>query len=208
MAYNSWHDTKLYKSSRRSGSCFETTVVEMIKKYTNDVWRNVRIETLLTQTGTTELDVVFYSGGIVYILELKRVRKIVGEYARRRWTMFGWLDNVDETSEYTALNVIEQNNIHARSLLDLYFSEFKCFPAVIPVIIVPDGCEVPPGLKSEVFTVNELEDFMISNRIPGRKDVSYRVAFLLGSPEDTVRRSDFVDRNVSGDGPTRGRRRI
>lgn len=208
MAVHSWRETRFQKSTHASGGRFEAEVVEMIQKYTSAVWRNIRIETLLTQTGMTEMDVVFYSGGIVYILELKRVRRIVGDYARSRWTMYGWHNRVDETSEYTALNVIEQNNIHARSLSDLYHSEFRCFPNIIPVVIVPNDCEVPQSLKREIFTVQELEDFMRSNKMPGREDVSFRMAFLMDSHVNVVQRCDFVDRGMRDGAVLRGRKKV
>ena len=207
MSASSWRRTNFYKNTRRSGSQFETSVVEMVKRYTDAVWRNIRIETLLSDTGTTELDVVFYSGGIVYILELKRVRKIVGSYERKRWTLYGWSGHYEDSGEYTALNVIEQNNIHARSLLDVYFSEFRCFPTVVPLIIVPDDCIVPPNLKSEIFTMQDLEDFMLSNHIPGRADVGYRLSFLLGAGT-VVQRSDFVDRTGLHGEAIRGRKGV
>lgn len=213
MASNSWRETNLYKSSRRSGSHFESLVVDIVKQYTQSVWRNIRIETLLTQTGNTELDIVFYNRGIVYVLELKRVRRIIGEYSSRRWTMYGWSDHVDETSEYTAPNVIEQNNIHARSLMDLYFSEFRCFPRILPIIIVPDDCIVPPGLRGDVFTVQELDEFLLHNHAPGNQSVAYRLAFLMNAAEGFAHRGDFVDReaqnvgNIKDSTVVRGRRR-
>lgn len=204
MATHSWRRTNLYKRTRMSGGQFEESVAEVIHRYTNSVWRNVRIETLLTQTGNTELDVVFYYGGVVYILELKRVRKIIGSYARRRWTMYGWLNNIDETSEYTALNVIEQNNIHVRSLSDLYYSEFNCFPTIRSAIVVPSDCVVPDDLKSVISTVDTLEDFIVHTRAPDIKEVSYRLSWLLNTDSPIIQRSDFVDRGMREGEAVRG----
>ncbi len=206
MAIHTWRETRMWKDTHASGGHFESEVVSMIQKYTSAVWRNIRIETLLTQTGTTEMDVVFYKGGLAYILELKRVRRIVGEYSRSRWTMYGWRGHIDEASEYTAMNVIEQNNIHARSLADLYYSEFRCFPTILPVVIVPNDCEVPSELKHDIFTVQELEDFMVSYKAPERKDVAYRMAFLMDTHVDCVERCDFIERRKHSGEIVRGRK--
>lgn len=206
MAIRTWRETRVWKDAHASGGHFETEVVSMIQRYTSAVWRNIRIETLLTQTGTTEMDVVFYKGGLVYILELKRVRRIVGDYARSRWTMYGWNGRVDETSEYTAMNVIEQNNIHARSLADLYYAEFRCFPTILPIVIVPNNCAVPSDLKDDIFTVQDLEDFMQTNRTKGREDVAFRLALLMDSHVEVVRRCDFTDRAQRDGAILRGRK--
>lgn len=205
MAVRTWRETRVWKDAHASGGHFESQVVSVIQQYTSAVWRNIRIETLLTQTGTTEMDIIFYSGGLVYILELKRVRRIVGDYERTRWTMYGWNGRIDETSEYTAMNVIEQNNIHARSFADLYYAEFRCFPTILPIVIVPNDCVVPSELKSDIFTVQELEDFLRTYRVKGRADVAYRIAYLMDSKVEVVRRCDFVDRRQKEGVVLRGR---
>ena len=208
MGNRPWFGSLHYQRSKRSGDQFETAVMELIQQHTNAVWRNVRIETLLTQTGSTEMDVVFYSGDTVYILELKRVRRIVGHYERRRWSLYRWTVSEDELSEYTNSNVIEQNNIHARSLLDLYYAAFHDFLKVIPLVIVPDACDVPTDLKHDVLTPSELEGFLMRFSSPGRQDVSYRLSYLLGVSGATSQRSDFVERVTEEGMPVRGRRRI
>lgn len=208
MGNRPWFGSLHYQRSKRSGDQFETAVMELIQQHTNAVWRNVRIETLLTQTGSTEMDVVFYSGDTVYILEMKRVRKIVGRYGRKRWSLYSWTVPEEELSEYTHSNVIEQNNIHARSLLDLYYAAFHDFLKIVPLIIVPDACEVPEDLKNDVLTPSELESFLIQYSSLGRQDVSYRLTYLLGASGVTSQRSDFVERVTEEGIPVRGRRRI
>lgn len=195
MPINSWGSTKQWYNTFASGGHFEESVSSLIHRYTADVWSNVRIETLLTVKGNTELDIIFCLGGMVYILELKRVRKIQGNYSDPRWTMFGWNSN-DDTGKYVIPNVIEQNNIHMRSFVDLFYSSFRCWPPVVPIIIVPDGCEYSPSLRRDIFTVSELDNYLRGCNTTQDKTTVFRMAYLLGGGSPILQRPDFVQRHT------------
>lgn len=205
MTVQSWRETRFLKGTHTAGSHFESDVYAMLKRYTNAVWRNVRLETLLTQTGMTELDIVLYFDDVLYILELKRVRRISGAYSENRWTMYGWSDRVDETSEYVSLNVIEKNNLHARSLIDIYHARFGEYIKVVPVTIVPDDCEIPGCLSNDVFTVSDLEQLVSGRKDRSAKKYVYRLAYLIDENIDVVARCDFVERGVKGGVPVHGK---
>lgn len=205
MYMRSWREANFIKNTHRAGARFEENVVETLRHYTNAVWRNVRIETLLTQTGDTELDIVFYYGGLVYILELKRVRRIVGSYRDHRWKLYQWHGRTDDLDEYVTLNVIQQNNIHARSFCDLYYSEFRCFPKVVPLVIVPDDCEIPDELHVDIRTIGELQDLLQTAQDSGAQRVPYRIAYLMNGHTETVPRKDLVVRFYRDGQPVRGK---
>lgn len=194
MPIQSWESTKRWKYTFASGGHFEESVKNVIGRYTVDIWHNVRIETLLTETGNTELDVVFCYGGLVFILELKRVRKIVGRYRDGRWTMYGWNSVNDETGHYSAQNVIEQNNIHARSLIDCYYAEFRAYPRVVPIVVVPDDCDFPVELRREVYTVSDLYEYLNQYRLHNNVDLVTRMSYLLGSDTGLNCRKDFIQK--------------
>lgn len=205
MTIQSWKETRFIKGTHAAGSQFESDVFALLKQYTNAVWHNVRVETLLTQTGMTELDIVLYFNDVLYILELKRVRRIEGTYSENRWTMYGWSDRIDETSEYVSVNVVEKNNIHARSLLDTYHAKFGEYLRVVPIIIVPDDCEIPGALSRDVFAVSELEQLVSSQTDNSDKRVIYRLAYLMDADIDIVSRPDFIERGKQDGMPIRGK---
>lgn len=194
MPIQSWNTTKQWDSTFASGGYFENSVAKLVSRYTMDIWHNVRMETLLTESGNTELDIVFCYGGMVFILELKRVRRIDGNYRDSRWTMYGWNSKDDDSGRYFAQNVIEQNNIHTRSLIDLYFAEFRAYPNVCSIVIVPNDCQLPLELQHDVFTVHDLDIFL--NAQQKRNDIQLvaRMSYLLGGDAGIKRRMDFVNK--------------
>ncbi len=206
MARSISHGGDFWDGTRFSGADFEEKVARVIAKYTNMVWHNVRIETLLTAGGSTEIDIIFCLSGFIYVLELKHVWCVEGSYAGKYWSLYGRSGRGDTFDRYTKLNVIVQNNIHAKSLSDLYFTEFRRFPDIIPLIIVPDNCEISDDLATEIFCVSELEDFLASHFTKQDNVLSYQLALLFNKVNGVVQRKDFVPRIVRGDYVVRGRR--
>lgn len=192
MAIQSWGSSRQWHNTFASGGQFELDVKNLVKQYTGNVWHSVRIETLLTAKGSTEMDIVFCLGGSIYILELKRVRRIKGSYRDGRWVMYGWRSTRDEEGQYNAQNVIEQNNIHARSLADAYYASYRCWPTIIPLVIVPDNCEYGDDLKTSVYTVGDLERFLRTCGGVTDKRTLLRITYLLGGKTPVRQRPDFV----------------
>lgn len=205
--HSSWREQKLQRSTHLSGDTFEEEVLSVLKRYTDSVWHNIKIETLLTQQGYTELDIVFCHAELIYVLELKRVSEIKGAYGDSKWLMRGWKNRNLETNEYWAMNVIEQNNIHCRSLSDLYHSEFRHFPTIVPVVVVPNDCTFPEELSGQVYHLEDLEEYVRSLNRGVDKYMGYRVSYLLGDNSHVVPRKDFAERRRKSGSEVRGKRR-
>lgn len=187
------------RSTHSSGDSFEDHVADVVKRYAHGMWRNIEVETLLTAKGTTEVDMIFCLNDVVYVVELKNVRAIEAAYNDGYWKMYGF--NAD--GEYKALNVIEQNNIHVKSFLDLYYASRHEFPVIASLIIVPNGCDIPEDLRSEVFTERQLIDYLSSIQKAKKSTVNYILAAMLSAKDGVVRRPDFVALDMTG---TRGRK--
>lgn len=182
-----------YAQSRVSGTRFEDQLLSIIKKYTNKVWSNVRIETLLTVSGTTEVDLLVCIADIVLLIEAKNVAMILGDYADRYWTFTGSRARCRDDKEYTKLNVIMQNNIHVRSFKDCYFAYFQEWPLVLPVIVVPNDCKVSPGISKSVYTASQLDDFL-ATEIATRQTSSLhrRLQAMMAIDDALLSRPDFT----------------
>lgn len=181
------------QQTMRSGSRFEEELVRTISKYTQNIWRNVRIETLLTQNGTTEMDILFCYRDMVFIIEAKNVAAVFGGYYDSVWSFVGASTPHKESKTYSKLNVVTQNNIHARSFKDLFYSYFRTWPVVVPAVVVPNNCKVAEDLESAVFTAEDLELALIQiGHDKVHETVQRRVASIISGDGVTVMRPDFV----------------
>lgn len=187
------------KNTMRSGSRFEDELVRMILRYTPTLWRNIRIETLLTQNGTTEMDILFCYRDMVFIIEAKNVSSVFGGYYDSTWSFVGASTPYKESRTYTKLNVITQNNIHARSFKDLFYAYFQTWPVVVPAIVVPNNCKVDADLSPAVFTSEDLELALGHiGRDQAEGTVQRRVASIISGDGVTVMRPDFVTDRRTG----------
>lgn len=205
MAIESWESTKQWNSTFASGDQFEADTRRVISRYTPDIWHNVRVETLLSTRGNTEIDLVFCYCNIVFIVELKRVRRIEGKYSDFRWTMWGWKSQDSESNKYIIPNVIGQNNIHVRSFLDYYFASLRAYPTVVPLIIVPNNCVFDDSLRSDVFTVHDLDAYLTKCKGgANNRNLVVRLSYLLGGDAPIKQREDFIEKENGRRGrPTR-----
>lgn len=182
-----------------SGFQFEDEITRVVQGYTQSIWRNIRIETLLTANGTTEMDLLFCFKDIVFIVEAKRAASIIGEYGSRNWSFVGSHASQKEVKEYSALNTITQNNIHARSFKDIFYAYFKEWPVVIPIIVVPNNCVVSHDISGAIYTLAQLDEFL--SQVSGWSvdaKVHRKVAALLRGNGITVTRPDFKTNPSTG----------
>ena len=187
-----------------SGFQFEDEITRIIRPYTNMLWRNIRIETLLTANGTTEIDLLFCFKDIVFIVEAKRVSTIIGEYSARNWSFIGSHAPQREVREYSALNTITQNNIHVRSFKDMFYSYFHEWISVIPIIVVPNTCRVSQDISGAVYTLSQLDEFLSEVRSWNvEAKVHRKVAALITANCITIKRPDFEIHPKTG-----GRRKV
>lgn len=176
-----------------SGLKFESELVNLINQHTDYIWHNIRIQTLLTQSGTTQIDILFVFKGIVFIIEAKNVSAIIGEYGGSNWSFIGSQASGQEVREYSKLNVITQNNIHVRSFKDAFFATFGEWPVVVPAIVVPNNCQISEDISSSVYTMSQLDTFLNSaDSWPTKSNIHRRVAGLLANDKLTILRPDFV----------------
>ncbi len=186
-----------------SGYKFEDDVLNIVKNFCDPIWQNIRIETLLTEKGYTELDVVFCLGDKVVILECKHILEIIGKYGDDYWILKG-NGQGEEITTYKTLNVIVQNNIHVRSFMDLYYSIYKSWPEVISAIIVPDECKYDEGLNSMVYNISDLKSMLTRIGYVSNTGMHRRLLSLFTSNKKVIARPDFIynreqDKRVKGD---------
>lgn len=182
-----------------SGTKFEQQLTSVITKYTRHIWRNIRIETLLTQQGTTEIDILFCYKNLLFIVEAKNAGSIFGDYNSRNWSFVGSKAPMREVREYSNLNTLTQNNIHARSFKDCFYAYFGAWPPVVPIIVVPNDCTVSPDIADCIFTVGQLDTFLAeASSWDVESTLHRRVSSMIPGDGATVPRPDFVLNNSTG----------
>ena len=187
------------KLTMRSGFQFESELTQVITRYSKDVYRNIRIETLLTANGLTEIDILLCYKDIVFIIEAKNVASIVGDYDSKYWTFIGARSVSGEEAKYTALNTITQNNIHVRAFKDYFYSVFNEWPIVIPIIVTPQDCKVSTEIAGAVYTISQLDEFLASLNSTVVKSGLHRKVFgIIQGDNVTLSRSDFVLERSTG----------
>lgn len=179
-----------FRQSFVSGKRFEDEIYEVLKENSKDVWRNVRVETLLTSTGFSEIDLLCCYKGIVMTIEAKNISRVQGDYCDYDWTLTGFSDN---GQSYRKLSVFTQNNIHIRSLQDAYYLRYNEWLNIVPIIVVPDSCEIDERLKAGIFNLFDLRKFFYSNGVPdGSSTVQRALAAMIDTDGNKILRSDFI----------------
>lgn len=174
---------EFYKTVK-AGFQLEGKISEILSSYTRSIYRNVRIPTLFSQNGFTEVDIIAAIADIILIVESKNISSIRGSILDSHWAMTGYNAN----AEYSALNVLTQNRIHVRSFKDRWYAERQEFPTVLSVVVVPDNCDIPEDLRdSGVLTISEFHR-QVSDLAQVESDTSYRYSL------------DFFIQSLVGDG--------
>lgn len=176
----------------KSGKKFEDRVFNLISQYTNTIWRNVRIETLLTKQGTTELDILFTYKDCAYIVECKNISSVYGNYWDPTWSFVGASHPGKAEVEYRSMSVLVQNNIHMRSFKDLFYSYFREWPLAASFIVVPNDCEICGSIREAISTLSEFDSYLASvQEGPIPTSINRRVASLFSGDSITAERPDF-----------------
>ena len=172
-----------------SGSQFEDSLVMLIKNYSRHIYRNVKIETLLTSNGLTEIDIMFCYANMVIIVESKNVSEVHGDYNSISWRMVG--SKVEK--EYKHLNVIVQNNIHVRSFKDAFYELFGEWPVVAPFIVVPDTCIIDDDIRECIYTVSNFTNILeLAKSLNIKNTIHRKVSGLFVPGEQIIKRKNFV----------------
>lgn len=183
-----------FYETKQAGKRAEDLVAEVLQSYTKHVYRNVRVDTLYTKTGTTEIDIVAAVSDVLLVVEVKNVRSITGSIYDNFWELQGG----ERGDFYSSLNVFTQNRIHVRALKNIWFALRNEFPVVISVVVVPNNCVVPDDLKdSGILTVSEFSvqvaELCISNE---STKYGYALDFLMRRCGGYLKRPDFVGGDV------------
>lgn len=181
----------LWDVTRSSGTNFENELLDLLKLYTKNIWKNVLIDTYLTAQGSTEVDIIFCINDVVFIVEAKNVSSISGNYCDNYWSFVGSKNTTSAMREYTSLNTITQNQIHARSFKDAYYSFFKEWPRVIPLIIVPNDCKLSDDLLDSVFSISDLSKFCSDIVVQNTSSKLHRRVSSMINSENRIIRPEF-----------------
>lgn len=133
-----------YYETRRAGDRAEATVRDFLHRYADAVYNNVRLPTLYTNSGETEIDLLAVLRDVLLVVEVKNIREIQGSVLNSYWTLTGY----EAGGSYQTLNVLTQNRIHVRALKRLWYEVRQEFPLVLSVVVVPAGCIIPEDIHA------------------------------------------------------------
>ena len=105
------------KHQIHSGVVNESKFVNVIKHYTDTVYRNKRLRTCLTGSGTTEIDILFAYQDTIFIIEAKNL--ISNHYKSN--------SNIFEIEQEKDVNKILQEGIGKAKGKDFYSEKYESF---------------------------------------------------------------------------------
>ena len=176
-----------------AGRRAEQEVIDVLRRYTRHVYNSVRVDTLLTKKGDTEIDVLAAIADVILVVEVKNVRKIDGELKNTFWS----LEGMETGQRYSTLNVLMQNRIHLRSFRNAWQSRHGKAPGIISTIVVPNGCQVCESLQScGILTVHEFSQQIAEIASHNIKCLhGYALDYLVKEGHGHINRPDFVGGN-------------
>ena len=179
-----------FGTTKYAGQRAEQMVKDVLARYTRHVHTNVRVDTLFTKNGTTEIDIVAAVADVLLVVEVKNISAIEGTVGSTTWVMYG----AERREPYTALNVFTQNRIHVRSFKDAWFVNRAEFPPVISVVVVPNGCQIPEDISANgVLTVSEFSVQVAELCMEStRAKYGYALDYEMGKNNGYFAREDFV----------------
>ena len=163
------------KHQIRSGAINESRFVNVIKHYTDVIYRNKRFKTCLTGSGTTEIDILFVYQDTVFIIEAKNIIALEGKLYQRNWRYKA------KTIEFIALNPIVQNKIHVRAFKNNFFQIYCYYPQVQSFVVVPNHSEFDNTLTSEILTLSDFDNYLFQyqNSTGKNKYLQYQLKRML-----------------------------
>lgn len=160
---------------RISGRRNENAIYNTALKYTSCIYRNIYLPTVLTKKHTTEIDILFYFQGTIFIIETKNIISAEGALDKLNWYL------TSRSGSYKAYNPIGQNKLHTRVFKNRFYEHFGYFPKVISLVVVPCGALYDSELNNEIFTVEELDTLLLNYTYSEKNIVKYHlISFLEG----------------------------
>lgn len=133
----------------------EHRLASLVSQYSDKVYNNIRLPTMLTKSRYTELDVVAIIGSTIVIFETKSVNSIVGNYRDRIWRMVG------TSTTFTTLNTFIQNKLHSRVFKDIYFKVYGEYCNVISVTTVPNDTLIEGDISKYIVPFSSIGEFIL-----------------------------------------------
>lgn len=180
-----------FNDTKFIGQKAEQAVRDVLSRYTKYIYTNIRVDTLFTKTGLTEIDIIAAVADVILVVEVKNINSITGSVGDTAWVLQG----AERGEEYSALNILTQNRVHVRSLKDAWFANRGEFPDVLSVVVVPNGCFVPDEIAAcgvmdmSTFSVQVAELSMAYTGVP---KYGYSLDFVLGGDNVHLVRKDFI----------------
>lgn len=141
---------------RISGRRNENRIISAIRMFTDCVYHNIYLPTSLVKKSTTEIDIVFFLFGTIFIIETKNILALEGALDKQNWLISS------RSGHYKAYNPIAQNKMHTRVFKNRFFERFGYFPNVISMVVVPDGVLYEDDMVNEIMTLTEFTDVLRS----------------------------------------------
>lgn len=149
-------NNKKIKHQIRSGTLNEDRFVSVIKNHTTAIYRNKRVPTILTDSGSTEIDIIFYYQNTIFIIEAKNVISLDGNMCQKNWRF------ISKTANYIALNPIIQNKIHVRAFKNNFYKMYKYYPRTESFVVVPANTYFDINLNKEILTLPDLDMYLFN----------------------------------------------
>lgn len=178
-----------FSDTRSAGQRAEQEVREILKRYTKHIYSNIRIDTLYTKSGTTEVDLVAAIADILLVIEVKNISAIEGSIVEPFW----YLTGLETGQRFSALNVLTQNRIHVRSLKDAWFANRGELPPVLSVVVVPNDCIIPQDIaEGGVLTLQQFSKQIAAISNLERCNYGYVLDYLFRGDNAYLERADFI----------------
>lgn len=144
---------KFYETEE-AGKRAEVAVANVLQRYTRHVYKNIRVETLFTKSGTTEVDILAAIADVILVLEIKNIASIEGSSK----DLFWYLTGMEGKERYSSLNILTQNRLHTRAIKNAWRDEFREMPAVVSAVVIPEDCHISEEIiDSGILTLHEFE---------------------------------------------------
>lgn len=178
-----------FSETKKAGVRAEQEVVSLLKRHTKFVYSNVRVDTLLTKSGDTEIDVIAAIGDCILVVEVKHIQAVEGGPFDNYWDMIG----LSSGEHYKALSPLTQNRIHVRSLKDAWYAVRKEWPKIVSLVVVPDVCEITEGnRRAGMLHMSEFTEKLYSLSKTAPSPVyGYKLEFIFKQDDGHMHRSDL-----------------
>lgn len=148
-----------FSNSSQSGERFEHQVCAVVK---SNPFRftNFRIQTFETESGTTEIDLLFCMGETIYVIETKNYASIRPCGDPNYWEVKG--PSCQDVIGYSQLSAAVQNRLHMKCLATALFLGTGKTYTIKSAVVVPNDCQVSPNLSGNIMTLQEFSNFYSS----------------------------------------------